>query len=141
MRYLLDTCVVSDFARGHPQVLVRIKAASPDDIAVTTMTIMEVEYGLCLNETLERKLRPVIQAFFQSVLVLPYEEGDALASAAVRAALKKQGKPIGAYDILIVGCALSRGLILTNGASLIPQVFDFPRGCPFSTSSPGSISL
>ncbi len=114
MRYLLDTCVVSDFTRGHPQVLARIKAASPDDIAVTTMTVMEVEYGLRLNEALERKLRPVIQAFFQSVLVLPYEEGDALASAAVRAALKKQGKPIGAYDILIAGCALSRGLTLVT---------------------------
>ena len=46
--------------------------------------------------------------------MLPYAEGDALARAAVRAALKKQGKPIGAYDILIAGCALSRGLTLVT---------------------------
>jgi tRNA(fMet)-specific endonuclease VapC len=32
----------------------------------------------------------------------------------VRAKLKVQGQPIGAYDILIAGCALVRGLVLVT---------------------------
>ena len=64
MRYLLDTCVLSDFARGQAQVLARIKGTLPGELAVTTVTLMEVEYGLRLNAARERKLRPVIEAFF-----------------------------------------------------------------------------
>jgi tRNA(fMet)-specific endonuclease VapC len=114
MRYLLDTCVLSDFARGRAQVLARIKGTLPGELAVTTVTLMEVEYGLRLNAARERKLRPVIEAFFRSVHVLPYSEDDARATASVRAALKVLGQPIGAYDALIAGCALARGLVLVT---------------------------
>jgi tRNA(fMet)-specific endonuclease VapC len=112
MRYLLDTCVLSDFARGHAQVLARIKGMPPEALAVTTVTVMEVEYGLRLNAALERRLRPVLEAFFRSVHILPYGEDDARTTASVRAALKVRGQPIGAYDALIAGSALARGLVL-----------------------------
>jgi tRNA(fMet)-specific endonuclease VapC len=112
VRYLLDTCVLSDFARGQAQVLARVKATPPEALAVTTVTVMEVEYGLRLNAVLERRLRPVMEAFFRSVHVLPYGEDDARATASVRAALKGRGQPIGAYDALTAGCALTRDLIL-----------------------------
>ena len=112
MQYLLDTCVLSDFARGHAHVLARIKGTPPEALAVTTVTVMEVEYGLRLNAALERRLRPVMEAFFRSVHVLSYGEDDARTTASVRAALKVRGQPIGAYDALIAGSALARGLVL-----------------------------
>jgi tRNA(fMet)-specific endonuclease VapC len=114
MRYLLDTCVLSDFARGHAQVLVRLKSTLPQALAITTVTVMEIDYGLRLNAALERKLRPVMEAFFRTVSVLPYDTDAALATAAVRADLKGKGQPIGAYDALIAGSALARGLILVT---------------------------
>lgn len=46
MRYLLDTCVLSGFARGQAAVAARIKGTSPEALAITTVTVMEVEYGL-----------------------------------------------------------------------------------------------
>ena len=82
MTWLLDTCVLSDFARGEAGTLRRLKAASPAEIAVSAITVMEVEYGL--------------------------------ARAPVRAALEGKGRPIGAYDLLIAGCALSRGMALVS---------------------------
>jgi tRNA(fMet)-specific endonuclease VapC len=112
VRYLLDTCALSDFARGQAQVLARIKGMPPEALAVTTVTVTEVEYGLRLNAALERRLRPVMEAFFRSVHVLPYDEDDARGTASVRAALKVRGQPIGAYDALIAGSALARGLVL-----------------------------
>ena len=114
MRYLLDTCVLSDFARGHAQVLARLKSTLPQALAITTVTVMEIDYGLRLNAALERKLRPVMEAFFRTVSVLPYDTDAARATAGVRAALKARGQPIGAYDALIAGCALARGLILVT---------------------------
>ena len=35
MKYLLDTCTVSDFVKGHPGMLARMKATSPTQIVVT----------------------------------------------------------------------------------------------------------
>ncbi len=88
MGYLLDSCVLSDFARGQAAVTARIKGAAPEDLAITTVTVMEVEYGLRLNITLARKLRPVMEAFIHSVHVPAYSQEDARSTATVRAALK-----------------------------------------------------
>ena len=114
MKYLLDTCTVSDFVKGQPNVLARIKAISPALIAVSALTRMEVEYGLALNADRARKLAPVLQAFFSTISTLPFEVADALSAAAIRAALKTKGQPIGAYDVLIAGTALARGLVVVT---------------------------
>jgi tRNA(fMet)-specific endonuclease VapC len=114
MKYLLDTCTVSDFVKGQPNMLARIKAISPTLVAVSALSRMEVEYGLALNADRARKLAPVLQAFFSTISTLPFEVADALAAAAIRAALKTKGQPIGAYDVLIAGTALARGLVVVT---------------------------
>jgi tRNA(fMet)-specific endonuclease VapC len=114
MKYLLDTCTVSDFVKGQPNVLARIKAMPPNMIAVSALTRMEVQYGLALNAERAKKLTPVLPAFFSAISPLPFEEADALAAAAIRAALKTKGQPIGAYDVLIAGTGLARGLVVVT---------------------------
>lgn len=114
MKYLLDTCTVSDFVKGTPNVLARIKAIPPNLIAVSALTRMEVAYGLALNRQRAKKLGPVLQAFFAAIATLPFDEADAQATAAIRAALKTRGRPIGAYDVLIAGTALARGLAVVT---------------------------
>jgi predicted nucleic acid-binding protein len=56
MRFLLDTCVISDFAQGQPETLVRIKAASPENLAASALTEMEVAYGLFILPAKARTL-------------------------------------------------------------------------------------
>lgn len=114
MRYLLDTCVLSDFARGEANTLRRIKATPPEHVAISSVTVMEVEFGLALDPQRARRLAPVMHVLLEAVTVLPYEAADARATATVRAALQKRGRPIGAYDVLIAGCALARGLVLVT---------------------------
>lgn len=114
MKYLLDTCTVSDFVKGQPNVLVRIKATPPNLIAVSALTRMEVDYGLALNPERARKLTPLLDAFFATIVTLPFDEADASATAAIRGALKTRGQPIGAYDALIAGTALARGLVVVT---------------------------
>lgn len=114
MKYLLDTCTVSDFVKGQPGVLAKIKATAPQLIAISAITRMEIEFGLRLNPDRARKWMPVMDAFLFSITILPFENADAQAAGAVRAALQKQGRPIGAYDVLIAGCALARGLVVVT---------------------------
>jgi tRNA(fMet)-specific endonuclease VapC len=106
--------VVSDFVRGLPKTLARVKATSPTLIAVSTLTRMEVSYGLALKPERATKLAPMLDGFFEAIATLPFEEADAHAAAAIRASLKAKGKPIGAYDVLIAGTGLARGLVVVT---------------------------
>ena len=114
MKYLLDTCVLSDFGRGDASTLARMKSTPPALIAVSSVTAMEIEFGLALDLARARKLAPVMHAVLAAVAVLPYGIEDARATATLRASLRKKGRPIGAYDALIAGCALARGLVLVT---------------------------
>ena len=114
MKFLLDTCTVSDFVKGQPNVLARVKATAPHLITVSALTRMEVDYGLALNAARAKALAPLLDAFFSSISTLPFDVAEAMAAASIRAALKTQGQPIGAYDVLIAGTAVARGLIVVT---------------------------
>ena len=80
MNYLLDTCTVSDFVKGQPNVLARIKATPPNQIAISVVTRMAIEFDLLLNPERARKLAPVMNAFLSVLPILPLIAADALAA-------------------------------------------------------------
>lgn len=114
MTYLLDTCVISDFIKGEKGVVSKMLSLQPNWIAVSTISKMEVEYGLSLSESRARQLAPRIKAFFDSVHLIPFSGEDATSAAVVRAQLRKAGTPIGPYDVLLAGTAVNRDLILVT---------------------------
>ncbi len=114
MKYLLDTCVISDFVKGDQNVMTRLKSYSPDDLAISSVTAMEIEFGLQLNPARAKKIQSIIRQLLVSVHILPFETSDAVATAKIRAILQKQGRPIGPYDVMIAGTALSRSLIMVT---------------------------
>jgi tRNA(fMet)-specific endonuclease VapC len=72
MRYLFDTCVISDFVRGEPGTQTRLKQTPPAEVAVSVITVMELAYGLALHPQRTQKIKPVIDDFLSSVLLLPF---------------------------------------------------------------------
>lgn len=114
MKFLLDTTVVSDFTRGVPAIVQRLKETSKDHCAISVVTAMEVEYGLKLNAERARAIRPMLEALLRDLQVLAYEVEDAKATAAIRAALRRRGTPIGSYDVMIAGTALRHGLTMVT---------------------------
>ena len=112
MRYLLDTCVISDFIKGEVGTKARLKQTPPGDIAVSAITVMELNYGLALNPQRAIKIESIIASFLASVIILPFSTVEAEQAAQVRAALKAQGQPIGAYDVLIAATALRHNLLM-----------------------------
>lgn len=114
MKYLLDTCCISDFVRGDKNTLYQIKNNNPSDLSVSSITVLELEYGLQLDFQRAKKIKSVIHSLIHSMTILPFTEQDALCAASIRAQLKKAGTPIGAYDVLIAGSALYHQLILVT---------------------------
>lgn len=111
MKYLLDTCMISYFVQGELNVLKRIKATSPVDLCISSITLMEIEFGLLLNPARAKKIKSIIDSFLDSIQIIPFTNNDAICAAAIRAALQKKGSPIGAFDVLLAGCAIHHGLI------------------------------
>jgi tRNA(fMet)-specific endonuclease VapC len=114
MKYLLDTCAVSDFVRGDAPTLTRLKATPPDRIALSVVTLMEIEYGLALDRVRARKIEAALRALIASVEIVPYTASEAIATAALRAALRRRGNPVGPYDLQIAGTALAHGHTLVT---------------------------
>jgi tRNA(fMet)-specific endonuclease VapC len=110
MLFLLDTCTVSYFFRKQGNVVEHLKAHRPADIKLSAITVMEVNYGLCLNPALQEKITPLWHELLSQVEAIPFASEEARQAAEVRAYLKKQGTPIGAYDLLLGATALSHKL-------------------------------
>ena len=114
MRYLLDTCVISDFVKGIGKTAERLRSEPPHAIAVSAITAMELQYGLLLKPAKVKKIAPLIQDMVEAVHVLPYAKHIVKETAAIRAKLKRQGTPIGAYDLLIGATAKVHNLVLVT---------------------------
>lgn len=114
MRYLLDTNTVSDFLKRHPQVVARFQKTPPASLAISAVTVMEVEYGFERKPAAREKFGEVWTALLGDLHVLPYDSRDAGYTARVRAHLAELGKPIGPYDLQLSGVALARHLTLVT---------------------------
>ena len=114
MKYLLDTCVISDFVKGEVNTLRRIKNTSPSELTVSTITIMEIRYGLALNPKLAKVISPIISDFLAQINIIDFDRDDAGQAAITRALLKQQGCPVGSYDILLAGTALNHKFIFVS---------------------------
>ena len=114
MKYLLDTCTLSDFVNGDRSTLQRLKSLSPISVCLSTLTVSEIYYGFSQYPDKAAQLKSVLESFLKGVTIVPFEWGDAEAAARVKAYLTKAGKNIGSYDTLIAGTAQQRELILVT---------------------------
>lgn len=114
MKYLLDTNAVSDIGRNVLWVKRRFTLLDPKLIAVSTVSIKELQYGRVRNPHASRKFDAAIDELLAKVDVISFDVQDAYAAGSIRAWLARAGKPIGPYDLMIAGTALARGLILVT---------------------------
>lgn len=112
LRYLLDTNVAIDALRRRPSLRSRFVAES-GRVAVSAITRFELEYG-ALRSANPATTRIAMETLLQFIPVLDFDDAAADRAAEVRAALSAAGTPIGAYDTLIAGHALARGLTLVT---------------------------
>jgi len=113
MRYLLDTNVCIDVMRGRGDVVHALASLSPDDCAISTVSLFELEAGARKSLHPETELGKV-GLFCAVIAALPWTEKAAKESARIRAGLESSGNKIGAYDTLIAGHALALGYTLAT---------------------------
>jgi tRNA(fMet)-specific endonuclease VapC len=114
MGYLLDTCVISDFVKGEESTLKVLKSNIPSNIFISSLTVMEVKYGLAINLQRAIKIQSLIETLLGTITILPFGVEEAEQAAKIRSILKIAGTPIGAYDVLIAATALTQNHILVT---------------------------
>lgn len=114
MTYLLDTCALSDYIKGNRSTIARLKAQKPREIYISAVTRFEIEYGLQLKPSLIKKVSPTLKEIYRKTNTLDFSSTEALKTAKIRKELKQKGQPIGFYDLLIAGTAVTHKLTLMN---------------------------
>ena len=113
MNYLLDTNAVVALLRSRPAgVRERYREAqkSGDYLAVSSVVLFELWYGVEKSGRIQENTERLRVLLSGDLDLLDFDDEDAQTAGRVRAALEKIGTPIGAYDLLIAGQALRRGL-------------------------------
>lgn len=113
MTYLLDTNTLIYFFKGMGQVAERLLATPPSRVALSSVSLFELEVGLA-RSTSPGKRRQQLAEFLGVTRVLPFDEPAAAEAARVRVRLESLGAPIGPLDTLIAGTALAHGAVVVT---------------------------
>jgi tRNA(fMet)-specific endonuclease VapC len=114
MHYLLDTNIcIYLIKKRPPKVLERFSQHSPQDVAISTITLFELEYGVEKSQYQQRS-KDALAKFLLPLNLINLDRSSATEAAIIRAQLEKKGMPIGPYDLLIAGLARSRDMTLVT---------------------------
>jgi len=117
MEYLLDTNICIYLIKKRPfGVLKRFKQHSPQDVAISIITVFELEYGVH-KSLYPLKSQEALAKFLGPLHVLTLNRASVTESASIRAKLEKSGRPIGAYDLLIAGQARALNMTLVTNTT------------------------
>ena len=126
-RYLLDTNICIYIAKKQPlAVLERFNQLQVGEVAISLITLGELYLGIEKSQQAD-KARQILKPLLQLIPALPLPIETAVHYARIRAALEKQGKPIGANDLWIAAHALTeRYILVTNNVkefARIPKLY------------------
>ena len=122
LRYLLDTNIVIYVLKRRPIEVLETFNANAERMAISAITLAELMHGAEKSRHVEQNLATV-ENFCSRLEVLAYGAKAAQHYGSIRAALEKQGLPIGVNDLHIAAHARSEGLALvTNNLSEFARV-------------------
>ena len=114
MHYLLDTNICIYLIKKRPsEVLERFRQHSPQDVAICTITLFELQYGIEKSQYRQRA-EDALTKFLLPLDLIDLDRSAAIEAASIRAQLERKGMPIGPYDLLIAGLARSRDMTLVT---------------------------
>jgi tRNA(fMet)-specific endonuclease VapC len=112
--YLLDTNIASYALKGNStavdQHLLRV---APSQLAISTVTEGELRFGAARLPHATR-LNALIEDFLLRVSILPWDSAAAQHYGHLRAALERDGLPMGNLDTMIAAHALASGATLVT---------------------------
>lgn len=82
-------------------------------LAIFSIVAHELHFGAYRSQKIEFNVE-TLRLLFADLVILELDREDARTTGAITAALARQDKPMGPYDVLIAGQAKARGLTLVT---------------------------
>ena len=116
MRYLLDTNTVSALMRGQEKVAARLAKTPREDVAISQVTVAEIEFGLrYLPASKRRRALEAQWATIGSELIrLPWDDEVSRRFGERKARLERAGNRMSDFDLAIAVHAVAYGLTLVT---------------------------
>jgi tRNA(fMet)-specific endonuclease VapC len=122
VRYLLDTNTVNYVIKGNrPRVRDRLLRVPMAEVGISVVTETEILYGLARKPE-AAKLRLLVEEFLLRVEVLAWDSTAARHYARMRAALEREGQPMGNLDMMIAAQALAEEVVLVSSDRVFRRV-------------------
>jgi tRNA(fMet)-specific endonuclease VapC len=112
--YLLDTNIISYWMRGDQTIIEKIKCCSPAELALSTITLAEIYYGIERSPVKKKERRKKIERIKSLLDIYPFNEHAAIAYGVIRARLQKTGRPISERDLQIASIAVANRLCVVT---------------------------
>lgn len=113
MKYMLDTNMCIYAQKNIPQVIEKIKNNFEYGVAISSITLAELEFGVQASANVEKNTIALYK-FLSIVEILDFDSNAATEYGKIRADLKRKGTPIGNMDMLIAAHAKSEDLIVVT---------------------------
>lgn len=114
MTWLLDTSVcIPLINRTDARAAERLLSLSPGAVRLCSVVKAELQFGAHNSGRVAENLQRV-EIFCRAFESLPFDDAAAGRYGVVRAQLRREGRPIGASDLMIASIALSGGLTLAT---------------------------
>ena len=112
--FLLDTNICVFLMKNkYPELAEKLLNRDPSEIAVSSVTVYELEYGAAKSQWPERN-RNNVRLFLAPFTIIPFDVNDAIMAGEIRHLLEKAGTPIGPYDLQIAAQGLARGFTVVT---------------------------
>jgi tRNA(fMet)-specific endonuclease VapC len=122
LRYLLDTNTASYVIKGNsPRVREQLLRVPMTDVGISSVTEAELRFGVARRPEASR-LNIAVEEFLLRVEVLPWDSAAAQQYARIRAALEREGAPMGNLDMMIAAQALAAGRVLISSDRVFRRV-------------------
>jgi len=114
MIYLLDTNIcIYIINKKPPAVVKRIQTKLPEQIAISSITLAELEYGIVRSRYPDRN-RIALLEFLIPFMILDFDQMASVVYGWIRSFLESKGKLIVPMDLLLAAQAKSRNMILVT---------------------------
>lgn len=112
--YLLDTNICIYIIKRKPkEVLTTLKEKSKSGIAVSSLTVAELEYGIEKSDAKEKNRISLIE-LLSIFTIIPFDDRDAAEYGRIRADLERKGRVIGEIDMLLAAQSRCKKLIFVT---------------------------
>ncbi|MDD9986649.1 MAG: type II toxin-antitoxin system VapC family toxin [Spirochaetaceae bacterium] len=114
MTWLLDTSVcIPLINRSDTNLAARLLGHTPGSICLCSVVKAELHFGAQNSRRIAENLRR-LETFFGAFPSLPFDDDAAKHYGTIRAQLRREGRPIGANDLMIAAIALAGSLMLAT---------------------------